>query len=71
MGNVGVFIEDLVIRRCEYCDGTGKEDIGEYIVRFGRCTNCRGTASPGPQVRKHSGYPDVLPIVLPVLTSWP
>ena len=33
----------LVIRRCEYCEGTGEVDVGEFVPDYQTCPVCKGS----------------------------
>jgi len=43
---------NLVRRRCGYCDGTGKVDVGEFVPDYRTCPVCGGNR----EVRVPSNY---------------
>ena len=42
MPQAGASVEDLVTRRCEYCEGSGEVDVGEVASVFETCPVCEG-----------------------------
>jgi len=42
MPQAGASVEDLVTRRCEYCEGSGEVDVGEVVSVFETCPVCEG-----------------------------
>ena len=42
MPQAGSPVEDLVTRRCEYCEGSEEVDVGEVVSVFETCPVCEG-----------------------------